>query len=669
MPEYLSFPDGGEELVEAIDSAVALALKERNTAAIEWQTALLYMQGHRRFFISDWEHGDVQIPYENEDGELEFKLELLLQQFQVQLGRILQLPVNPVVGKGDEFSLDAVRKAGMGQAVVNYMVSRLGTLSLKMIFAQLAECVLLYGLGGLYHYRTGREGDDIGKRTAIDVVPPWEILPIPADPMSRIDVQGITRRRKVPLDWLRAYLPALPRDESDLRVEERGYGESPSHTNEYGSAPIGGEGQRRRRQRELETVSRSRKSKSVRRTSRGMQPWVIFEETWLHASKGLVGRYIMKVGDWCVSEEYEDPIVSPISLARYIPIGFYGRSYVGYLMSQNIENERMAANQFQNVADLDIFGTTFYPMNMGINKRAMESPGRRKQVPYAPNPTLRGDPIINIAPPNVGDFPGKILGMGIELQKLLSGQGEMYSGDAPGRADSLPGLSMINEVGNTGLVATTAELGNCFAQIYRSLLQAASAEKGEGASIRMTILDDRVLGVKVDTSTGAISLDDNPIPEPHEVEVDIAARALPSQAQTKQEMLTLVAQGGMSWTEFRIANERKGLGFPFADRGDYEAWRKAVIQKIILFNDGQTPGPILGGREYDRPHISLPVIMELMCSIEFSLATPEVREAFIQWKTELEAMIGQFPDPLPGPGQWSPQSLSQQQGQPQLQSA
>lgn len=663
--EFLAFPDGGEELVEAVDSSAALAIKERNVAAIDWQTSQLYMKGHRRFYVSDWEHGDVQLPYENEDGELEYKLEFVLQQFQVQLGRLLSLNVRPVIGKGEDFSLDGVRKAGMGQSVVNHMVSRLGTQSLKMLYAQYCEMLLLYGMGGLYHYRTGKPGDDIGKRTALKIVPPWELLPIPAEPLSPADVMGVNYRRRVPLKWLTSYLPGITKDESMLRVEERGYGEAPSHNTEYGVESQGGAGHRMRRRREEMSVSKSKGAKTAKRNERGTQPWVTLEEVYLFAAKGLVARYIVKVGDWAMSEEYEEPIVSPLALGRYIPIGFYGRSYVGYLMGQNYENEKMAANQFRNVSDFDIFGDTFYPLNAGINKRALEQPGRRKMIGYTPNPSLRGDPFFTIQPHNVGDYPGKILSMGIELQKMLGGQGEMYSGGAPGRVDSLPGLSMINEVGNIGLVGTTHEIAECFSQIYRSFLQAAGAEKSDGSNIRLTFLDDRILGVAMNAQDGSISLDDNPIPDPSEVEVDIAARALTSQVQTKQEALHLLEQRYITLQEFRIYNERAGLGFPVVDRGDYEAYRKAIIQKILLFNDGETPGPVLFGREYDRPHVALPVIMELMASMEFSLAQQPVRDAFIEWKTQLEEMIGQFPEQLPGAGQWSPQNL----GMPQQQQA
>ena len=115
---------------------------------------------------------------------------------------------------------------------------------------------------------------------------------------------------------------------------------------------------------------------------------------------------------------------------------------------------------------------------------------------------------------------------------------------------------------------------------------------------------------------------------------------------------------------FRIINEREALGFPVVNRSDWEAYRKAVIQKILLFNDGKTPTEIRTGVHSDRPDIALEVISELMNSIEFTLASDEVRESFIQLKTQYEQMLGGFPEQLPGLEQIGPPSGGDQQGGP-----
>ena len=38
----------------------------------------------------------------------------------------------------------------------------------------------------------------------IDVVPPWELIPIPPNPIEDNDVRGLIRHRTVPLDWVRS---------------------------------------------------------------------------------------------------------------------------------------------------------------------------------------------------------------------------------------------------------------------------------------------------------------------------------------------------------------------------------------------------------------------------------------------------------------------------------
>jgi len=379
------------------------------------------------------------------------------------------------------------------------------------------------------------------------------------------------------------------------------------------------------------------------------------DEVYIYGPKGEVLRYIVKVGNVIAKDdlfEGKERIACPLSLMRYINTGrFYGRSYVGTMIGLNFENEKMLSNSFQNVTDMDNYPMVVIPTTSGISKRQLQKRERRKFLFAEPDPVTPNSKVYNVAPATNGDFPAKIASMGIELQDKLGGQGEILSGGAPGRVDSAAGLGFLYETGNINLVATVNDLADGYVQVYESMLQAAKKEWDEegNQSFSLPVVDDRMIGVVIDAQSGKVALDKNPVPNPWEVQIDVAERALKSPEQAKQEAMGMLQQGMLSPSEFRILNEKEGWGFPLLDRTDWEAYRKAVVMKILLFNDGETPGEVVGGESSDRPEIMLQVLQELMGSVEFMAASVPVREAFIELKQVYEGLLGQFPDQLPQP--------------------
>ena len=58
------------------------------------------------------------------------------------------------------------------------------------------------------------KGEDIG----IDVIMPWELVPIPAKPLEDKDVRGLARVRYVPLDWVKQ-LASTPQHNAQVYKE------------------------------------------------------------------------------------------------------------------------------------------------------------------------------------------------------------------------------------------------------------------------------------------------------------------------------------------------------------------------------------------------------------------------------------------------------------------
>lgn len=666
MAGFVILPKDQDALVDALDGMLSKAATERNLVSIEWFVAHYYLQGARRFRIHSWKDGVVGIPYENSQGELQFNYEGLTYQYRVELGRLARLAVGPAVDK-EGFGLNSVRHAGMSQAVLSYMSSRSQVGGNRRIKGRLAQTLVKYGTGGLYHYRTF--GDDFGDRTGIEVVPPWELLCIPAEVDTLEDVCGVARRRIVPLDWVRTLdLPDLPkRDESKLNVMELPYGESP---NEYGPesyASQGASGYSTEGSNDARTTGEriaftdGGKSRSgTRRSDARTMKWVVLDEIYTYANDFYLSERIVKVGSalgrrdtyYDPKQGYSEKIVCPLSICRYIDTGrFYGRGYVSTQLGLNYEVEKMLANQFQNVSDMDEFPMLVIPQGYGVSRKDVQKRERRKVVFSTPNPVDPKQRVESIAPATSGDFPAKIADMGIALQDKWSGHSEIHSGGAPGRTESAAALGFLHEAADINLVATVNNIGDAYVQMYASMLQAARTEADQSppdSVFHLPLIDDRMVGVSLDASSGGISIDRNPIPHPWEVSIDIEERALRSKEQSKQEAVFLLQNGRITPVDFEILNELKGWGFPIRRRAYFENYRKAVIQKILLYNDGETPGYVMGGIEYDNPLIFLDVLGDLMASMEFSVASENVRRAFISLKSRYQSMLGEFPDDFPG---------------------
>jgi hypothetical protein len=80
---------------------------------------------------------------------------------------------------------------------------------------------------------------------------------------------------------------------------------------------------------------------------------------------------------------------------------------------------------------------------------------------------------------------------------------------------------------------------------------------------------------------------------------------------------------------------------------DRENYRKAMMNNLMLFGDGEEPGQVIGSSEADNPRIHLMMIQRFMAKPEFVFASPAVRDAFEQLKQAYTGlMAGEYPEML-----------------------
>jgi hypothetical protein len=640
---YLAFPEKKSALSDAIKQARSAFETEKNINLIDGIIIHYYMQGVRNFSVWDWSTGDVDIAYEGFDDELHFRWERVLRQYQTEIGRYMKMDLTPEVGAFG-YGLDSVQKAGMGHASLKYMVSALKHERLKKQFLQ---PFLKYGTVGLQHYRG--PGADIRERTRQEVVPHWELECYPARLQNLSDQRGLFRVRMVPVQWLKQFPQLSLSSDEKMNVQSHPWGYSPNQhdlldpdiTSGFASPDTIFE-------RDGDSLTESDSTKSLRK-------WVEMIEWYGYADdQQYINHYAVAIGDHiALSEAYTDKVVCPLQIARHTDIGrFYGRGFVGPLIGLNDQVEGMLARQFGIVMDQDEFGMLVIPQTAGLNEEDVKKRERRKVLLADPDPTVPNYQPYKIDPYNSGDTPGKIANLAIQLQDMEAGQSELFQGKAPGRIDSAAGAGFVYETGNVSLVAPSNDIADCWTSSYESILQAGrrELEEEDQSIMQLPIVDDNMIGITIDPNTGGMSLGTNPIPHPWEVNTTVRDRLPTSKQQMVEQAKELLYQGQMTPMEFRILNYRENLGLPIVNRGEWEAYRKSVYQKIVLFNDGITPRPVPLNTEADDPLVALMVVKHLMASIEFLFASADVRGVFEKWKIDLEVMAGmRMPEEMPYP--------------------
>ena len=698
MNGYARLPRDKADRLEVLKIATQEAEIVRNYWSVGWQIGGAYMNGARHFSIRNWETGTVYVGYEGDDQGMDFRYEGVLRQYRVEMGRLLKLDMDPVPAR-DGYGLESVRKNAVGYAIVKGMLQGLGVMRRSEIKRRFFSQLLIYGTSALYHYR--KEGNDVFGRTGVEVVPPWELLGYPARVYSEEEIMGVTRKRWVTLDSVRAIAKRrgfeLGGDEEKLGVVRMPYGSSPS-----GEGPVRNSGLGTRpglrtslttgghEREEIYNATRGRRGANKKGKTTGREvAWVeLCEHFFWGDTPGYVAGQVVRVGDVIIgSNEFTGQgLISPLHTARCIPIGrMYGRSWLSLVISLNAECEGMAENQFRNVRDLDNFGVLVVNASSGISREELTRGGKRKVLMAQTDPIAPEAPaVFQVSPHTTTDFPGKVLQMGMSMQDTEAGQGPLYSGQVPGaRLESAASLGFLFESGNTGLTLTGEEIAGAFLGVYLSMLRSAKIEtakepqtKGgmgdeeEGTGdeqqqqLVLPVLDEWMIGVSLKDDGATMSVDSNPIPDPQEVSLDIRDRVPASREKSRQEAQEMLAQGLISLPQFIVQNFREGWGFPITDRAAWETHRKTVWLMIRLFNDGKTPGKVVLAPESDHAETALELLNALMCSLEFSFAEPTVKEAFISWKDMLQQNMGAggFPEQMGYPDEEAQVAQKQMQG-------
>lgn len=662
-----------EELSLAIKRLLTRGIVPRNIRLCEWLVNRAFLAGARKFQTVDYRTGMVDFTYENQYDNIEFRNDELLRDYQIEMGRFLGIDVRPSVTMLG-WGLDRLRAASVGQVVLD---SQVDETTLNRVRVPFLEQYLQLGFTGLM--AGVKDAGVLSGQSVLEVVSPWEIIPIPYNAQSPQQAIGYIRVRWVPVEWMRRntdykdkIAKAAAKNKGKLGIREVPWDEvqSAAYDGNYDPttasvlAMLGSAFQRSFADAysagDDPKLSKFKEGREIARVT----------EYWLKTDRGLVRRYGMMMGEVILEDQdYEDSSESvwmPMGLARYYGIGFYGRAFVEPLRPFVEQAEKYLRATFRNLRDLDAMGLLMIPNGLGIDDESFRLDEFPRKVYYEPDPLLPDRGIGQIGPKNIGTLPMQAVNIASSYMQKLAGQSPIFQGRSIGRVDSQAGMGLALETNNVAIEAPGQSIADAFTTVYSAILSASKQKLTRQVMLQVLSLDSNVVGVAM-APDGSVNLDKNPVPSPADVKINIKARTPPSPAQQLQELRMERQLGHITPLQYRLAVYRKGLPTEVCNEAEYQSWRKVRYNIRILFNDGETPNTELIAVDVmsDVVQVCMDELAAFMASPEYSLASPQVKDAFVALREQYEGMKGQWPGQMPyedglaagsqaGPGQPPP---------------
>jgi hypothetical protein len=683
MAAVLELPSkGSPELSDAIEALIGPAVIERNIHQIGWWVTDAYLQGMRRFDIIDLDRGQLDVSYEEEDGDLHLRWEEPLTRIQTEIGRLSRLDTSPLVSKRAN-SLESLRASSIGQILLDQQQSLVDADAIDLgFFTGLVQ----YGTYGIASWRD--ETSDSPLASVRELIPPWELLFCPAGYSNPTDLRTVVRTRLFPLAQLIKLTGIrMPKDEALLDIVDLPHGANISQS--VSGPGLGGGGTLAALFDEVPSDKKREGGATKRRKlqpSRDTEKFVRLREVFtLGPSGNTIARYVARAGRAIIMDNpyaEEDKVIPfPIGIGRYQSIGrAYGRSFAGKLVPFALEMEALLERLITNMADFDRFGFTLVPHDRGIdfeNFKATEGP---RIIGYEADITSPGSGVDQITPVSASDLPGRVFSMGMGVMDRTTAQGPMFGGMAPGRADSGEAFSVLAETGSTHLIPTAKSIKAAYATMYRFQLHEIqqrfqdTEQLSEG--LPLTRIENSIAGVTIDAKTGRVKLEPDQLPDPFQVELSIRSTDPLAGERRRQEAPGLLSQGILPMLEFIILNYKEGWDYPIGNRAVWENYVKAVLLNLIMFNDGEKLGEMPGANTAagiqgvyfheaaDKPEVHLLAIEDFIAGPEFALASVEVQNAFEERVSEIKSRLNmKIPDQFPSIDQAAAMSAAAREGQ------
>jgi hypothetical protein len=579
----------------------------------------------------------------------------------MQKGRLLGMDLSPRVVRRND-SLDGQRDAATVQAVLTHLFPQTRVEKLKKAILQ---PFLFYGTVGLSLWEDAEDP----QYQDIHLIPPWQLTPIPTTLTHPISARGIIVRKQMPVERIVSKYKQMKLRKSALSEAETtvvNRGDTPD-SKDQGDLVL--DEFTRNRDSGKDGSDKGKTDKMKVATLGVVYLWD--ERDFMTERLLFIGSKLLARDTYWGSKTYKQ-----ITTIHDMDIGgFWSRAWMELQIPINSEQEGAIGRTFQNVKDMDLYGKTLVPTNFGIQNHALATPklGGPSYQPYewdALSPG--GQNIVQLRPFTSGNFAVQAMAQGMAISDRMAKQPAMLSGDAPGRVDSAAALGTLLESGNTAIAPGALSIAHGFSEMYQAAVCNAQKTFSIGDTIAVSMLDDSLLGVVYDASTGSVKLSESGIPHPDTVEISVRSQHPVSKQQQTMELQQSLQLQLIDPTEYRIISRRKNLELPVGNTIEWESYLKARVENALLFHDGREVPEgavdaigVLFSRESDMHELHVRVHRELMASVKFAMASLPVRQRIMTHVQLHEDALGKIPEGMGSPEDEAmmAEMMAQQQGQ------
>ena len=616
--------------------------------AYEWTRNHWYLQGVRALRL--WGQGGVPSgTYRDDQGRLRIRIEKAFEAVQVAQGQILNMDLGPAIVRDQGVSLTGVRDTALLQTTYDYFWDRFDNTTFQAALSYILPAYGSCGIGGFAV--PGGQGGVLGG--TLMVIPPWQLRPLPSCPTGIEQVAGIEFFRWAPYDWIKANFKDLlrfPKDDADNDLNLLSVPIASNVGVEYtpGSlqAGIGWTGMGQvpgvLTKGQIQTVQQSdfdlSKDKNRSRYVEMREFWVYGDDFSCLQWHLCLGRKLVLSIDY-TNERDRKRIgmtgnklpIAPVHMTRWSVAGsFWGRGLAERLIPMNRQFEDLFGQCISNLKEAEFLRFLAIPTTLGLNHERLVEQRRNGILFYQPD--LAAPQHLKpevIAPPTIGDAPGKMLGTISALLDMSSQQSPAIKGKI-GRISSEKGLNELVEQQETPLEPVARSLASAMTGAYKALGRVFQVTLKPGEELPLTRIDETAVGVEVNRKTGKVVVKER-FPDVRDYRITIRDKAPRPKSALKAELDNQLQLGTISKAQYRITAFKEALDIPGLDRAEYENYVAAWLENIIMFGDGNTPveDPYKANQEADNHAIHLMAHKEFMASVIWRYASAQVKYIFL----------------------------------------
>jgi len=599
------------------------------------QLALAYFTGARRFDVFDLNTNTIRSSPLDREGNVEFYCQELLSHVDKISGRLAGTDLGPKVYRGGR-SLASIRERSVAQIISDAVVDSTQLEAVKTTFAHVFTAMGLCGIQGhvIDHPTIGLTAD-------LEVVYPTELMPFPSLGTDYTKQRGLMRQRWVPFDLLQdRYGRRVTSHHDEMEVWRKQIG-----------APVDG-GSWTGEMAEPFLTYRQETGGALD-TDKTAADVALVRELWLDGEVGTVSRYILASGDYVIQDEdfSGEAVFCPIGVARFMETGsFYGAGAFHLLWSLARELEKNLKQLFNDVRDTDRYGVILLPQGVTNQNVILRDVGKGLRAAFYEFDAFgEASAPLHIKPQLLSEVPMKVSAYAKELMDRMSPVRDLI--EEKGRVDSAVGLSFLDEQINQAMTNPSRGIQNGFGTLYRSVVAKASRALVESPRpLPVTRLTLDLAGAVIDADGETVSFPENPLPNVSRLQFGTRETSPRSVTARKMEAMELQKALQIGPDRFSLFAVSEGLDFAFWFEDRQAAYEAIVLDVLVLYGDGVTPGQLIGVPQTYNPEFQLMVLDRFMQSVAFRRASPEVVNEFLDYRAFLVEQTGMIlPSAVPNP--------------------